>query len=260
MGMAALFRVASLALPSFTPPPGSVSAVYELLERMIPTGSSHFDLALADSSTNGSWFRVEDGQGRVAITASGTSELASGLGFYLRERCNITIGWPRGGGSRGVGKPPVPWPLVGGTVTQRRAAPISYIMNVCTHSYSLVWYDWPEWEAFLDWAALSGLNMFLALTGQEEVQYKVFQQFGLSDEEIRGWFNGPAFLTWSRGQNEYGAGIAGPLPRSWMRAQWGLQRQILARARSLGMVGQLPACEFASSLWQLRDARCRRKD
>jgi len=89
--------------------------------------------------------------------------------------------------------------------------------------------------------ALSGINLFLAMTGQEEVQYKVFTQFGLNDTTIRSWFNGPALLTWSRGQNEYGNNIAGPLPRSWMKAQWDLQRQILARTRPLGMSGQLPA-------------------
>jgi alpha-N-acetylglucosaminidase len=99
-------------------------------------------------------------------------------------------------------------------------------MNVCTHSYSLVWYDWPAWERFIDWMALSGINLFLAMTGQEEVQYKVFQKFGLDDLTIRQWFNGPAFLTWSRGQNEYGNNIAGPLPRSWMVDQWNLQKKM----------------------------------
>ena len=47
---------------------------------------------------------------------------------------------------------------------------------------------------------------------------------------------GPALLTWSRGQNEYGSNIAGPLPRSWMKGQWHLQQQILKRSRSLGTV------------------------
>ena len=89
--------------------------------------------------------------------------------------------------------------------------------------------------------ALSGINLFLALTGQEEIQYKVLTQFGLSDIEIRSWFNGPAFLTWSRGQNEYGNNIAGPLPRSFMLDQWAMQLSILNRTRSLGMIGQLPA-------------------
>jgi alpha-N-acetylglucosaminidase len=113
-------------------------------------------------------------------------------------------------------------------------------MNVCTHSYSLVWYTWEDWQKFIDWMALSGINNFLAMTGQEEVAYKVFSHFGLNDEEIRHWFFGPALLTWSRGQNEYGQDIAGPLPRSFMKNQWELQRKILPRTRSLGMVGQLP--------------------
>ena len=99
-----------------------------------------------------------------------------------------------------------------------------------------------DWEEFLDWMALSGVNMFLGMTGQEEVQYKVFQKFGLNDTTIRSWFNGPALLTWSRGQNEKaGRGqTGGPLPRSWMKQQWSMQKQILGRSRSLGMTAQLP--------------------
>ena len=83
--------------------------------------------------------------------------------------------------------------------------------------------------------------MILALTGQEEIQYQVFESLGLKDMDIRTWFNGPAFLTWSRGQNEYGSNICGPLPRSWMKDQFKLQKDfILPRLRSLGIVGQLP--------------------
>ena len=33
------------------------------------------------------------------------------------------------------------------------------------------------------------------------VRYKAFKQFGLKDVEIREFFNGPAYLTWSRGQS-----------------------------------------------------------
>ena len=83
--------------------------------------------------------------------------------------------------------------------------------------------------------------MWFVRQGQEEVQYKVFAQLGLNDTTIRGWFNGPAFLAWSRGQNSFGTGIGGPLPRAHMQAQWRLQKRILARTRSLGMTGQLPA-------------------
>jgi alpha-N-acetylglucosaminidase len=96
--------------------------------------------------------------------------------------------------------------------------------------------------------SLQGINIFLAMTGQEEVQYKAFRKFGIGDREIREFFNGPAFLTWSRGQSMQSVGSSAlprggesGLPRSWMQAQWRLQKFILGRARSLGIVGVLPA-------------------
>ena len=122
--------------------------------------------------------------------------------------------------------------------------------NVCTHSYSYVWYDEADWIAHIDWMALQGVNVFYALTGQEEVQYKAFRKFGLSDVEIRQFFNGPAYLTWSRGQSMQNVGTAptallpgagGGLPRSWMQSQHALQRVILSYTRPLGIIGVLPA-------------------
>ena len=84
----------------------------------------------------------------------------------------MTFGWPRGGGSNVF--TPSPWPSVGPVpLTRGRLTPMSYIMNVCTHSYSLVWYDWAAGEVFIDWMALWGINFVLGMTGQEEVQYKV---------------------------------------------------------------------------------------
>lgn len=96
--------------------------------------------------------------------------------------------------------------------------------------------------------ALSGINIFLALTGQEEIQYKAFRRFNLSDTQIREFFNGPAYLTWSRGQDLQSVGAAAMpegggsgLPRSWMQSQWRLQKKILAQTRALGIIGVLPA-------------------
>ena len=221
---------------------GSVQAVYALLERLLPNASSHFSFSLTPTCPGlapGPCFTLADAPaGAVSIAGTSNAELTAGLGLYLREHCNLTIGWPRGGGSSVA--QPRPWPAIGAPLSVRRSAPLSWFGQVCTHSYTIVWYSWVEWEAFLDWMALRGINAFYAYTGQEEVQYKVFSALGVSDEAIRRWFNGPAFLTWSRGQNSHGGSIAGPLPRSWMQAQWGLQRAILARARELEMVPALP--------------------
>lgn len=100
----------------------------------------------------------------------------------------------------------------------------------------------PRVKAFIDWMALAGHNSIVAPTGQEEIQYRIFtEQFGLTDAEVRNWTNGPAFLTWSRGQNSHGNSIAGPLPRSFMKSQWALAQQILGRYRELGIAGHQPA-------------------
>jgi hypothetical protein len=46
-------------------------------------------------------------------------------------------GWVRGGGSNFF--TPQPWPKVGSVVERSRSVPWLYAMNVCTHSYTLVW-------------------------------------------------------------------------------------------------------------------------
>ena len=225
------------------PAQGNVTAVYDLLERILPGTSSHFTFSLASSCPGTSalsCFRITDGAGgTTAVLGTSASELTAGLGVYMKEYCNMTFGWKRGGGNN-IFTPSV-WPLVGAAgVTRSRNTPFSYIDNVCTHSYTKVWWSWNDWQEHIDWMALSGINMMLAMTGQELVQYKVFTSYGLNDSTIRSWFNGPAFLTWSRGQNDYGNNIAGPLPMSWMQNQWELQKLILPRLRGLGITFQLP--------------------
>jgi alpha-N-acetylglucosaminidase len=246
----------------FSRPEGSVDAVYDLIDRVLGDSSlkNAFDLSIVKDDHP--WFRLEEKRlcmnssstTTIAITATSASELTAGLGHYLKEYCNFTLEWSTGGRAGGSHIViPETWPVllhdghdssssISVAVQKQRIVPWSYLMNVCTHSYSLVWYDWTAWQSLIDNLALRGINMILALTGQEEIQYQVFSELGVQDEDIRSWFNGPAFLTWSRGQNEYGSGIAGPLPRSFMKSQWHLQREhILPRLRSLGIVGILPA-------------------
>jgi alpha-N-acetylglucosaminidase len=242
-----LFRIFWLTLLAqnvgATPPPllGETSAVHDLINRVLEGKDHPFRLKLLPPVSSALHFKLQDGKDdKIEITASTASELSAGVGWYLRHYCNMTLGWPSGGGSRII--VPDPWPKIGSNpVVKKRAVPWSYFMNVCTHSYSLVWYNEQDWEAFIDWLSLTGINMILALTGQEQVFYETFRHFGVEDLDIRSWFNGPAFLTWSRGQNEYGNNICGPLPKSWMEDQYGLQKNfILPRLRSLGIVGQLP--------------------
>ena len=40
----------------------------------------------------------------------------------------------------------------------------------------MTWWKWSDWEHFIDWMALNGINMPLAITGQEAIWYKVWSK------------------------------------------------------------------------------------
>ena len=80
---------------------GTAQAVEDLLDRRLPGANAHFALSIDTSGCTGGvappCFTIADGDGGTTkITATGASELASGVGYYMREYCNMVIGWKRG--------------------------------------------------------------------------------------------------------------------------------------------------------------------
>jgi alpha-N-acetylglucosaminidase len=249
---------------------GSVDAVQALVTRVLglppPPGASgmaplrpQFELEMVPQCGNGVHGTVArsglcfilapptSASGAVAkISATSAVELTRGIATYLRAHCNMSFSWQRTGGNQ-VRWPAV-WPVVATRQTVYRNTEYSYFQNVVASSYTFAFYDWSEWEALIDWQALTGINLALAYTGQEEVYRKAFGSVGVTESECGNWSNGPAWLAWSRGQSMHGVGSdpaglpGGPaLGRGWMLTQWKLQKQILTRMRSLGVVPVLPA-------------------
>lgn len=108
-----------------------------------------------------------------------------------------------------------------------------YYFNVVTFGYTMPYWDWSRWEKEIDWMALHGIDMPLALVANEAISARVWKKLGLTDEEIADYFVGPAHFPWMRMGNI--SGIDGPLPLSWHQGQVALQHQILDRMKSLGM-------------------------
>ncbi len=115
--------------------------------------------------------------------------------------------------------------------------PMRYYLNVVTFGYTTAFWDWARWEQEIDWMALHGINMPLALTAQEAIMARVYRRMGLVEDEIARSFCGPAHLPWLRMGNI--SGIDAPLPSGWHAGQIALQHKILARMRELGMT---PIC------------------
>ena len=108
-----------------------------------------------------------------------------------------------------------------------------YYFNVVTFGYTMPYWDWSRWEQEIDWMALHGVDMPLALVANEAISARVWKKLGLTDKEIADYFVGPAHFPWMRMGNI--SGIDGPLPQSWHKDQVKLQHHILKRMKALGM-------------------------
>ena len=176
---------------------------------------------------------VPEGEG-IVIRGNSANSLAAGLGRYLDD-AGIDVSWYATQAVELSARMPIP----DSTVRCEALVPQRFFLNYCTFGYSMPWWQWEDWERLIDWMALHGINLPLAITGQEAVWQKVWRKYGLSDDEIRNYFTGPAHLPWHRMCNI--DGVDGPLPQKWIDTQAKLQKKILKRERALGMKPVLPA-------------------
>ena len=181
------------------------------------------------------YFYKSEPKPKITIKGNNDNSMAMGLNYYLQHYAGVHISWF----DRERISLPVQFRAVGDTIRKEALVKERFFLNYCTFGYTMPWWTWKQWERFIDWMALHGINMPLSITGQEAVWYDVWKEFGLTDKEIRSYFSGPAHLPWHRMANLDGFG--GPLPMSWIENQKELQQKILARERELNMTPVLPA-------------------
>jgi|GEM_PF-175052 len=179
-------------------------------------------------------FEVESRGGKVILRGNDGVAVASALYYYLTEYCHCQVTW------NGVNlRLPAKLPEVERVVRRMSPYRYRYYLNYCTFNYSMAWWGWERWQQEIDWMALHGINLPLAITGEEYTWYRVYRGMGFRDEELKDFFCGPAYFSWFWMGNLDGWG--GPLPLQWMEGQAALQKKILARERELGMKPVLPA-------------------
>ena len=208
-------------------------AARALAERVLGKDARHFVFRTIDADSD--VFRIESQGRKTVISGNNANSMAVGLNHYLKYFCNVNVGW-------------FVWdevvlpeklPVVAEPIEIKARVEERFFLNYCTFGYTMPWWHWDEWEHFIDRMALNGVNLPLAITGQESIWYQVWTELGLSDEEVRNYFTGPAHLPWHRMLNIDRWG--GPLPVSWLVGQEKLQKQIVARERELNMKPVLPA-------------------
>ncbi len=203
-------------------------AAFGVLRRVIPARADRFVLATIPRRNGLDVFEVEAAGGRVRVRGSSGVAITSGVNWYLQNACHCDVSW-----CGDQLRLPDQLPALDEKVERTTPFAYRYFFNYCAFSYTMAWWDWPQWERMIDWMALHGINMPLAVTGQESVWFEVCRKLGLSDIETGRFLAGPAYLPF--GWMGCIDGWGGPLPRSWIDAHRDLERKILARERALGM-------------------------
>ena len=232
--LAAALTLATLAGCSPKAADADTAAAAALAQRVLSGQARHFVFESLPAGES-DYFTLRSEGRKIVIGGNNANSMAVGLNYYLKYYCHVNIGWF----AWDKGTLPKTLPALEAPVRMDARVPDRFFLNYCTYGYTMPWWNWKEWEHFIDWMALNGINLPLAITGQESIWYRVWTELGLTDEEVRSYFTGPAHLPWHRMLNIDRWG--GPLPKSWLEGQEALQKQIVARERELNMKPVLPA-------------------
>ena len=229
-----LLGACALLMAQCSPKDPDTQAAAALASRIVPEIADRIEFVKAESPDSVDRFALRSDGDRIVISGNNAVAMAVGLNYYLKEYCLTEVSWY-------ADEPvelPDQLPAVPEEVTVDSRLANRFFLNYCTSGYSMPFWQWRDWERFIDWMALNGVNLPLATTGQEAIWYNVWSKLGLSDEEIRSYFTGPAHLPWHRMCNL--DGWQSPLPKEWLEEQASLQKQIVDRERELSMRPVLP--------------------
>lgn len=155
----------------------NTDAAIDLIHRVC--NNSNLPVSVRKSvASNNTYFKYEVKDGRLLINGSDNVSICRGFYDYIKQNNMGMYSWS--GNNISFPEKLVDSPSV------NIVSPFKnhYYFNVCTYGYSMPYWDWNRWEYEIDWMALHGINMPLALVGYEAILYRVFKKFGLTDNEI----------------------------------------------------------------------------
>lgn len=209
----------------------AASPIQGLLERIDKGASRKFVIEQVKSPTD--FFELDQKGDKVVIRGNNYVSIATGVNWYLKYYAGIQLSW-----NGMTAQLPAVLPAVPQKERHETDLKYRYDFNYCTYSYTMAFWDWDRWEKEIDWMALHGINLPLAVVGADVVWYNVLTKLGYTKDEINGFIAGPAFQGWWLMNNLEGWG--GPNPDSWYKQRETLQKQILKRMREYGIRPVLP--------------------
>lgn len=207
------------------------SPITGLLERIDKGASRKFVIERLKGEKD--FFELDQKGNKVVVRGNNYVSIATGINWYLKYYAGINLSWNGMQADLPEVLPPV-------LKKERHETDLKlrYDFNYCTFSYSMAFWDWKRWEQEIDWMALHGINLPLAMVGTDVVWKNVLEELGYTREEINAFIAGPGFQAWWLMNNLEGWG--GPNPNSWYERQEELQKRILKRMREYGIEPVLP--------------------
>ncbi|WP_415954717.1 alpha-N-acetylglucosaminidase [Phocaeicola coprophilus] len=207
------------------------SPITGLLERIDKGASRKFVIERLKGEKD--FFELDQKGNKVVVRGNNYVSIATGINWYLKYYAGINLSWNGMQADLPEVLPPV-------LKKERHETDLKlrYDFNYCTFSYSMAFWDWKRWEQEIDWMALHGINLPLAMVGTDVVWKNVLEELGCTREEINAFIAGPGFQAWWLMNNLEGWG--GPNPDSWYERQEELQKRILKRMREYGIEPVLP--------------------
>ena len=210
-----------------------ITPARQVIERMTGTTAANINFEVLPQHEDKDGYGVSCSNGKLTLKGSSATAFTYAFYRYAKQACHKMASW-----SGSTLHLPDQFAESDIPVTYSPYQ-FRYFLNVCTFGYTTPYWDWKRWEKEIDLMALHGINMPLANVATEAIAGRVWKKMGLTDEDIRKFFTGPAYLPWHRMGNLNT--WDGPLSANWHSQQIALQHKILERMRLLGMHPVTPA-------------------
>lgn len=202
------------------------AVVKGFLERNLPAVKE--DIIVSIEPGEKDYFLITSGDGKLYVKANNCISAFHGIYAYLKTYCNVQLSWCANTEikiDRLV--------MFDGEFSKMIEQKYRVYMNYCTLDYSMCWWDFDRWEKEIDFMAMNGINMPLAVVGTEAVWYETLLQLGFSKTEALQSVSGPAFWAWQLMTNI--EGYLPPQDEKYIFERLELGRRILKRYIEFGM-------------------------
>ena len=166
-------------------PAGQISAAdpaqaaQALIARVLPGHAGEFICEIIPPDAGRDVFEISTRNGKVLLRGNDGVSLAMAFNWYLRRETKTS--YDRQADGPLVISGTLPQPKI---ITRRVClARERFFLNYCTYGYAFPFTQLDGWERFIDWMAMNGINRPLMQCGQEAVWLKVWQSYGIPQEQ-----------------------------------------------------------------------------